>query len=224
MRLGYIGLIIVFVVAVLVGCSGEEITPAPADAGGGETYTSEVLDTSYPDALNASSQLALGMLLLGETENRITSEQAAALLPLWQALQGGVTAQAEVEALLKQIEGTMTAEQLETIAAMQLTQDGMRAWMQEQGLGLGAEGMPGGGMRGDLSEEEREELRATREAGGGGSGGGPGANLSDEERENLRATMESSGSPGGSGAGGRPGQFVILLDTLVELLTHLAAE
>jgi len=223
MKIRYIGLVLLLVVGVLVGCSGEQATPSPAGEGAADAYTSDALDTSYPDALNASSQLALGTIQLEETGDNVTPEQAAALLPLWQALQGGVTAQAEVNALLKQIEGTMTQEQLEAIAAMQLTQDEMRAWMQSQGLGLGADGVPGGGMRGDLSEEEREELRATREA-GGSPGGGPGANLSEEEREELRATREAGGSPGGSGAGGRPGQFIILLDPLIELLTLRAAE
>ena len=224
MKLGYIGLTMGLVVAVLVGCSGEEATQASADAGDGETYTSEVLDISYSDALNASNQLVLGTMQLEGTEQAVTPEQAATLLPLWRAMQGGVTAQAEVNALLKQIEGTMTQEQLQTIAAMQLTQEDLQAWMEEQGLGMGG-GFPGAG---DMSEEERENLRATAEAGGGMPGGGQFGDLSDEEREALRATMEASGGmPGGAGggrAGNRPGQFHILLDPLIELLEARAAE
>ncbi|MBU0703798.1 MAG: hypothetical protein KKC18_08010 [Chloroflexi bacterium] len=55
---------------------------------------------------------------------------------------------------------------------------------------------------GNMSEEEREALRATMQA-GGGMPGGPG---------------------GGTGAGGRPGQFRILLDPLIELLEARPAE
>ena len=78
-------------VTVLAGCGGEQATPAPADIGSSGTYTSAVLDTSYPDALDVRSQLALGTIQLEEAENGVTPEQATALLPLWQALQGGVT-------------------------------------------------------------------------------------------------------------------------------------
>ena len=51
--------------------------------------------------------------------------------------------------------------------------------------------------------------------------------MSEEEREALRATMQAGGGmpggPGGrGGAGGR--QFVILLNPLIELLTQRAAE
>lgn len=239
MKLWHIGLVMALAATVLAGCGGEQATPAPADEGGGETYASDMLDTSYDGALNASSQLALGTIQLEETEQAVTSEQAASLLPLWQALQGGVTAQAEVNAVLKQVEGTMAQEQLATIAAMQLTQEDLRAWMQEQGLGAGA-GFPGAG--GDMSEEEREAARATRQAGGGGGTWGDQGgemppematrraemeNMSEEEREALRATMQAGG-----GAGGRVGtrgatdgrQFAVLLNPLIELLTQRAAE
>jgi len=216
---------------VLVGCGGEQATPAPADEGGGEAYTSAVLDASYPDALNVGNQLALGTMQLEETGSAVTSEQAAALLPLWQALQGGVTAQAEVNAVLKQVEGTMTQEQLEAIAAMQLTQEDLRAWMQEQGLGMGGgQGQGGGGQ--ELSSEDRATRQAER---GGGEGMPPEMatrraemeSMSEEEREALRATAEAGGMlPGGAGgrAGGGSGQFIILLNPLIELLTQRTAE
>ena len=231
MKVLYVGLVLALITMVLVGCGGEEAAPAPVDEGGAETYTSEVLDASYDGALGVSSQLTMGTLRLEETENGVTSEQAAVLLPLWQALQGGVTAQTEVAALLKQIEGTMTAGQLESIAAMQLTQDDMQTWMQSQGLGMGGgQGRAGGGQ--ELSSEER----ATRQAEfGGGEGMPPEAatrraafeNMTEEERTALRATREAGGGmPGGFGdrtAGGQ-GQFVILLSPLIEMLTQRAAE
>lgn len=213
-------------VTVLAGCGGEQATPAPADIGSSGTYTSAVLDTSYPDALDVRSQLALGTIQLEEAENGVTPEQATALLPLWQALQGGVTAQAEVDAVLAQIEGTMTSEQLAAITAMQLTQDDLRAWAQSQGLGVppgGGAGRMGGGQ--ELSPEERATRQAER---GGGREPSPEMatrraefeSLSEEEREALRATIEA----GGGRAGARPGQSTILLDPLIELLTQRAAE
>ncbi len=232
MKSWHVVLILALAVTVLVGCGGEEDTSAPADADDSETYASAVLDTSYPDALNVSSQLALGTVRLEETENGITPEQATALLPLWQALQGGVTAQAEVDAVLAQIEGTMTSEQLAAVAAMRLTQDDLRAWAQSQGLGVptgGGPGRMGGGQ--EISPEER----ATRQAERGGGEMPPEIatrraefeSMSEEEREALRATAQAGGGiPGGAGgrAGGGSGQFTILLDPLIELLTQRASE
>ncbi len=228
----HIGLVVILVVGVLAGCGGGEATTAPADTGDSEAYTSEVLDTSYPDALSVSNQLVLGTIELEETEHAVTPEQATALLPLWQALQGGVTAEAEVNAVLKQIEGAMTQEQLEAIVAMQLTQENLSVWMREQGMGFGGQG-------------QSPELQATRQAEFGGEGMPSDGemppematrraeieNMSDEERAAMRATAQAGGGvPGGTGAGGRggaggrPGQFTILLNPLIELLAQRAAE
>ncbi len=233
MKSWHVVLILAIAVTVLAGCGGEQATPAPADADDSETYASAVLDTSYPDALDVRSQLALGTIQLEEAENGVTPEQATALLPLWQALQGGVTAQAEVNAVLKQIEGTMTSEQLAAVAAMRLTQDDLRAWAQSQGLGVppgGGAGQMGGGQ--ELSPEERATRQAER---GGGQEPSPEMatrraefeSMSEEEREALRATAQAGGGiPGGAGgrAGGGSGQFTILLDPLIELLTERAVE
>ena len=77
--------------------------PASPSAGAAPADTSPgILDISYPDALSVSNQLVLGTVLLEETEYAVTPEQAATLLLLWQALQGGVTAQAEADARVEQ--------------------------------------------------------------------------------------------------------------------------
>ena len=210
---------------VLAGCGGGgEAAVAPADEGGSGASGSVVLDTSYADALDVRSQLMLGTMQLEGTGNAVTAEQAKALLPLWQALQGGVTAQDEVDAVLKQIEGTMTSEQVAAIAAMQLTQDDLQGWMQSQGLELGAgqgspgepgQASPGGGQPGDGQELSPE--MATRRA--------EMENMSEEVRAAMRATMQAEGGlPSGGRAAGGPGQSAIMLNPLIELLTARAAE
>ena len=245
MKFWQFGLVLVLVAGALAGCGGGEAAPAEESVAeeDSETFSSAALDTSYADALDASSQLALGTIQLEGTENSVTSEQATSLLPLWQALQrGGVTAQAEVDAVLKQIEGTMTSEQLAAIAAMQLTQEDLRAWMQEQGPGMGG-GFPGAGE----GQEVSPELRATRQAEFGGEEMPPEMatqraefeSMSEEERAAMRATMEAGGGmPGGAGSGpgtgGGPGsgggrgaggrQYIVVLNPLIELLTQRAAE
>ena len=88
MKTWHIALIVVLVATALVGCGGSEATPAPAETGESEVYASATLDTSYENALPVSSQLALGIFQLEETEDAVTSEQASALLPLWQAFEG----------------------------------------------------------------------------------------------------------------------------------------
>lgn len=104
-------------------------TAAPASTGG-DTYISQNLPVDYDGALAVRNQLALGTLELNQTDSAINAEQAQTLLPLWQALrstqQAGGTAQAEVSALLTQIESSMTPEQLNTIAAMKLLQSDMQ--------------------------------------------------------------------------------------------------
>jgi hypothetical protein len=244
-----IKVLLVATVVALAGCGGAEATPAAGESIG-QTYTSAVLDTSYEGALGVSNQLVLGTLELEETESAITPEQAKSLLPLWRALQGGVTAQAEVNAVLKQIEGTMTQEQLQAIAGLQLTNEDMQAWMQEHEVGPDPGSFPSPGE--GISDEERAALQATRQAEGGGGGippgggegapfgGGPGGGemspematrraefegMSDEEREAMQATMQASGSfPGGRGGAGGSGQFPILLSPLLELLEARAGE
>ncbi|MFL7793555.1 MAG: hypothetical protein AB8I69_15545, partial [Anaerolineae bacterium] len=232
-------------VMLLAACASSESAQAVEEPVSG-SYTSKVLDASYEGALSVSDQLMLGTLLLEGTEHAITPEQAKTLLPLWQALQGGVTIEIEVNAVLKQIEGTMTQEQLQAIAALQLTQDDLQAWMEEQGMSGGAHGPGAGGPgdSGDMSDEEREAARATWQAGSDGGGMPPGggemppematrqaefANMTDAEREAARATMQAGGGFPGGGAGGTGGrggsvgrQANFLLRPLIELLEERA--
>ena len=240
MKSWYILVTIVAMIA-LTGCGGE--TPAPVaeeesvvvnsntDESG--AYVSGALDTAYEGALPASNQLALGTLNLEETENAVTPEQAAALLPLWQAIQGGaLQSNVERNAVLKQIEKAMTAEQLAAIAAMQLTDEYMQTWAREQGITLGpspeslatrqAEGGGEGGPGANLSEEERAAMRATRQAGGASGGFG---DMSEEDQAARRATAEASGmTVSGRKFGGSAGQFNVVIAPLIELLTGRAAE
>lgn len=72
-----------------------------------------------------SFKLALGTLQLEKTEFSVDSEQASDLLPLWQVLrsliESDTAAQEEINAIIEQIQETMTAEQLSAIDNMELT-------------------------------------------------------------------------------------------------------
>lgn len=242
------------VAAALAGCSGKTASSAAAAsdaaaAGAEGEYSSAALPTGYEDALPVSSQLALGTLKLEETENAVTAKQAAKLLPLWQAIQSGVlSSDLETNTVLRQIEETMTSEQLAAIAAMQLTAADMQTMMQERGMpaggqpgaagpsGAGTQGgapgdMPsgapagGGGPMGNMTEEQMAAMRATAEAGGASFPGAAGGGQNSEEMAAMRATAQAGGASFPSAAGGAgTGQIMMLARSVVELLKQRAAE
>ena len=158
----------------IASCSG---TAAPAPTTSGDIYVSQNLPVDYEGALAVRNQLALGTLELNQGSLAISADQALTLLPLWQALrstqQAGGTAQAEVSALLTQIESSMTSEQLQAIAAMKLTQPAMQDWATANGITLGSGGTPGQGS--GMSAEARatkqaaEGITTTSGESGGGS-------------------------------------------------------
>ena len=167
---------LVFLFALLLAsCSG---TAAPASTTSSDLYVSPNLPVDYEDALAVRNQLALGTLELIQPASVISAEQAQTLLPLWQALrstqQAGGTAQAEVNALLTQIEAAMTPDQLQTIASMKLTSTNMQEWPTANGTSMGS----GGGSPGQGSGMSAE-ARATKQAAEGvtSSSGGSGSKL-----------------------------------------------
>lgn len=171
----WLSLSILLGLALALAACGGSATPAPASSP--DVYESPNLDFSYEGALAARNQLLLGTLALEGTPNAITPDQAAQLLPLWQALgsttQSGAAAQAEVSALLTQIEEALTAEQLAAIKAMQLTQADLQEWAAANGVTLGSgsgSGQPGSGQ--GLSPEARATRQAEegRTPGNGGNG------------------------------------------------------
>lgn len=115
--------------------------------------------------LSAPMRLAIGTIQLNETEHTVSAEQAAQLLPLWQTLQvlysSDTTADQEVESLITQIQETMTEEQTQAIAALNLTRQDMMSIMQSQGMTMGG----GAGPSNNSADPVRPE--------GGGFAGGP---------------------------------------------------
>lgn len=148
-------------------------------------------------ALSTEMQLAIGTLLLDDSEQPLSAATAAELLPLWKAVRSlgsssTITTQ-EYQALFKQIQETMPAEQMAAITAMQLTRDDMMALSKELGISiLGG----GGGFMGTPSPEMLETLQAARESGEMPempSGGGI-----------PRDRLPAGGMGGGFGGGGMP--------------------
>jgi hypothetical protein len=92
-------------------------------------------------ALPATTQIAIGTLKLDDTDNAVTADQAAKLLPLWETMKiletSDTSAKQEIDALDTQIQETMTDKQVQAITAMNLTRQDMFAVMQTQGVGFG---------------------------------------------------------------------------------------
>ena len=226
---------IFFLILSLVALSGcgpaEEAVsaaaqPEPAQTGadfGGDAFQSAYLNQDYEGAMPVTTQLSLGTLQLEGTDKAVTPDQAAKLVIFWQALgSGSIQNATERNAILKQIESTMTAEQMETIKGMALTFQDMGQWAESNGIELpqgrvGGRGGPGGAFA-NLTDEQRAELRQ----------------MTPEERQarlrELGIEIPEGGFGGGQGGGGeqggprRGGQFSIMTESLIELLEARAAE
>lgn len=90
------------------------------------------------DEMSIETELVVGTIKLEETDQTVTNEQAKELVTMWQVYEALInsetTAQAEVDSLMDQVQETMTADQLKTITAMNLTQQDAVALIQEKGL------------------------------------------------------------------------------------------
>jgi hypothetical protein len=130
---------VIFVVG-LAACSGT------SDQTASTTSTSGASSSQTNTSLSQVNMLLVGTLKLEDTDQAVTTDEAAKLLPLWQAYRSLSTSQtaaeAEVIALLNQIQSTMTAEQVQAIKAMNLTNTDMMNLMQTMGAGMGPRGTP----------------------------------------------------------------------------------
>ncbi len=181
MKRDFMLILVVSALLILTACGGvPQVATAP-----GAAQTPGV-----PRDLPLAMQLALGTFKLEGTDYPVSAEQATSLLPLWKAArslsQSETAAAEEIQALVKQIQQTMTPEQLQAIEAMSLSFQDVASLSQELGLEIG-----GGRFGGDVDPSVQATRQAARQSGQappGGFGGGPGG-----------------GFPGGGGGPGGPG-------------------
>lgn len=151
---------------------GENVELAP----GTTANASPAITNDYEGALSTRLLVALGTLKLADTNNPITTEQAPQLLLLWQTLdnltRSGTSAEAEVSALLAQIESTLTPEQIASINNMKLTQVELKAWAEANGItaGVGTGLDVGAGQGMGQGQNLTAEERATKQAENGMTG------------------------------------------------------
>lgn len=176
-------------VMTLSACSstanqGDSAAAKVADSSGEEAPVQEPDIAVTPRAdqereMPQALQLALGIFQLEETDHPVNAEQAAMLMTLWKAArslsESETVAAEELQAVVNQIQETMTPEQLDLILSMELTSEDMNTIAEELGLEIGFGGF------GNMDPEVRATMQAARESGqappggfGGGSGGGGG--------------------------------------------------
>ena len=211
---------ILLVIAILISACGSNGTQTASNSNDGTALNFQPGNgTTFEMPL--STKLAIGTLKLENTEFAVTPDQASDLLPLWQVYRTLITSDAaaseEIDAVVEQIQETMTAAQLQAIDAMGLTNESIFSTMQELGLvspQVSASGtpQPGGNFQGGGG------FPGGGPGGGGFPGGGPGGapgggDLSPEQIATAQARRAENG--GGNGFGDR------LLTPLVEAVTTL---
>ena len=201
----------------LSACGGTATETEAASAGAGG------LNADYENALSVQLQLSVGTFNLEGTDLAVDAAQAAELLPLWQVLNGlnesGTSAPEEVDALVVQIEETMTAEQIASIAAMQLTRESMSAIMQEYALSMG---MGGGGETPPEGMTPGQQGRGGSDVPGlsGGGPGNPGGDTGMSPEQIAEAQAERGGKTGDDAANSMMNSRLsrVVVDGLITLL------
>jgi hypothetical protein len=147
---------------ILSACSGNAAntaSPTGNSPGGGPT-----------GALSAPLQVALGTIKLDGTKDAVTADQAKELLPLWETLQvletSDTAATEEKDALVAQIQETMTQQQTQAISALGLTRQDMFSIMQSQAQTFG------GTQNNGTTRRSGASGTGGRNFGGGNGGGG----------------------------------------------------
>lgn len=204
----------IILILTLSACGSASNSANPASGPQGDFATGD---------LSATAQLIIGTFKLEETENVVTAEQATELLPLWQTMQvlseSDTAADQETEALIAQIQKTMTPEQMQAITDMNLTRADMMSVMQEQGMAMGsgpATGQDSTSQDGNSSSNSGQGFRPgggmpppdERGFPGGGPGGG-GSGLTPDQIATAQASRQAS-----SGSSVPP----MLINALIEYL------
>ncbi|NJD59483.1 MAG: hypothetical protein C3F13_03380 [Anaerolineales bacterium] len=165
--------IIGIITAILSGCASSS-TPAATQS----------------NRLSSITQLAAGTLKLEGTDQAVTSSQAGELLTLWEAYQSlsnsDTTSQVEEDALVDQIEGALTSEQLTAINDMNLSEQVLSEIMQLSAVNNAAS------QPASTSGSSTSSSQNTPQNGPGGMLGGPGGDSIMSQIEGTGSTTQST--------------------------------
>lgn len=234
MKKTILSLILIVLVLALTACNGASAaseTENNTDLSNNiEAATENENNTDTADGERQFSMpteifLMLGTVKLDETDLALDAEQASQLLPLWKALrslgESETAAQAEIDAVITQIENGLTSEQISALEAMELTMQDMGGVAETLGVELGN---LGGGF-GEITPEMKATREAARESGdsqGRGNGLGPGSGQGPGSAEIDPAARETAMAERGGTWGARSGINSVLLDAIIEFLAAKA--
>ena len=198
MKKALFGITLIALIAILAACAQK---------------TTSTNATSPTGALSPEAELIVGTFKLEGTDLAVTAAEAKQLIPLWETLQSLATsntaATEEINALVDQIKSTMTAQQIDKITSMKLTQQDMMSVTASTGAGFGgASGTP------NATQQANQQFLpggpSTSNGGGGPSfsggpsGGGP-SGAAPGGGQPPSGGFVIQGDPGG-GSGSVPGQ------------------
>jgi hypothetical protein len=200
-------LMVLAVLAALTACSaGSSESSGTSATGVQASMTGTPAATEFNFQLPATDQLLIGTLMLENSDQAVTPEQAAKLLPLWQLMktlmESDTSVQAEIDAVLKQINAEMAGDQLTWIANQDFSNQNMFEIMQQLGISLSdSSGASTDRFSGNAGQGGGRPDFAPGEGGpGGGFAGGPGGGefaggegLTPEMRATRQAMIEANG-------------------------------
>jgi hypothetical protein len=235
----YYLLVLVPVLLALAACSSLNL-PGSTSSTTSQSQTDMMANIA---GQRVEDKLALGTLQLEGTDNAVTAAQAKKLLPLWKAVKSLSRSSSasldEITALYKQIQESMTAEQVQAIKDVSLSPEEMQVLLKK----FGVEGSLGGGNRPSLTDEQKATMQARRSSNSSGGntagdaqGGGPGGGMPPDAGAGGGMPQDGGGVPGTGqqnaqgtpvapqSGRGRPGGGLntMLVDPLIQLLVERA--
>ena len=184
------------------------------------TTQSSSASTTASTSLSPEEQLLVGTFKLESTTLAISTDQADQLLPLWETLHSmassGTAASQEVDAVISQIESTMSAEQISSITAMNLTQQDLAAAVRDTGASMTSSN--------SASTTDASSVQLQAGAGAPPSGGNPPADMGAGMAASTGAQSTGQIQTGttqavtSQSAGNTSQVTTALINTLVELL------
>jgi hypothetical protein len=199
---------ILLAILVLTACSAltQAGNPSTANTSGTQAAPNSTTGAFGSQPLSEQEQLIIGIFKLEGTDQAVTALQAAELLPLWQTMKvlaaSDTASPQEIQAIIDQVNETITVAQHQMITDMKLTRQDMVTVMQDQGLGFQQ------GQRGGFSGTPQAGQDQGGFPGGGFEGapeGMPGGGF-----EGAPGGMPGGGfegAPGGMPGGGPDGFF-----------------
>ena len=182
-RISYLFMFCLFVLAILISACSQ---------------VSGSTSGSSTQSLTQAGQLLVGTLKLEGTKNAVDAKEAASLLPLWQAYRqlttSNTTAEAEMTAVVAQIQSTMTSDQIQAIKALNLNQQDLSSAINSLGVIDSGAGSSSGSSTTSSSSINNTNAGVFNGAGGPQGGGATPAAGGDPLSGSVLGTGTSSSS------------------------------